>query len=55
MVAGLIWRLSIGDTIGAALPWSIACGTAAANQPGTGMPSLAVVETFYEQVEIEED
>ena len=55
MVAGLIWRLSIGDTMGAALPWSIACGTAAANQPGTGMPSLAVVETFYKQVMIEED
>jgi len=54
MVAGLIWRLSIGDTIGAALPWSIACGTAAANQPGTGMASLAVVEEFFKQVAIEE-
>lgn len=54
MVAGLIWRLSIGDTIGAALPWSIACGTAAANQPGTGMPSLAVVEEFNKQIVIEE-
>ncbi len=54
MVAGLIWRMSIGDTIGAALPWSIACGTAAANQPGTGMPSLAVVENIYKQVVIEE-
>jgi len=54
MVAGLVWCLSKGDTIGAALSWSIACGTAAANQPGTGMPSLEKVRSFKRQVTIEE-
>ena len=54
MVAGMVWRLIKGDTIGAALPWSIACGTAAANQPGTGMPSLGQVKFFKQQVMIEE-
>ena len=54
MVAGLVWRLNEGDSVGVALPWSIACGTAAANIPGTGMPALDTVRKFKEQVEIEE-
>ena len=54
MVAGMVWRLSRGDTMGAALPWAIACGTAAANTPGTGMPSLETVKAFKDQVKIEE-
>lgn len=54
MVAGMVWRLNEGDSLAEAFPWSIACGTAAANQSGTGMPSLAQVRKFKTQVEIEE-
>ncbi len=52
MVAGLVWRLDEGDLIEKALPWAIACGTAAANEPGTGMPALSIVEKFKQKVNI---
>lgn len=54
MVAGLVWRLDEGDLINEALPWAIACGTAAANEPGTGMPALSIVEKFKKEVKIKE-
>jgi 1-phosphofructokinase family hexose kinase len=54
MVAGLVWRLDEGDSASEALPWAIACGTAAANEPGTGMPSLSVVKDFKQKVIIKE-
>ncbi len=54
MVAGVVWRLDEGDLISEALAWAIACGTAAANEPGTGMPSFTIVEEFKHKVIIEE-
>lgn len=54
MVAGMVWRLAFGDTPQAALPWAMACGTAAASLPGTGMPSPELVKQFYETMRIEE-
>ena len=54
MVAGLVCRLSEGDSVAEALPWSLACGTAAASQPGTGMPPLALVREFKEKVVVKE-
>lgn len=54
MVAGLVWRLDEDDLISEALAWAIACGSAAANEPGTGMPAFSVVEKFKQKVKIEE-
>ena len=54
MVAGFVWRLDEGDSPSDALPWAVACGTAAANEPGTGMPGLSNVEKFKQKVKIEE-
>lgn len=54
MVAGLVWRLDEGDSARQALPWAIACGTAAANEPGTGMPALSAVKEFKQNVTIKE-
>lgn len=54
MVAGMVWRLALGDTPQTALPWAMACGTAAASLPGTGMPSPELVKQFYENMRIEE-
>ena len=54
MVAGMVWRLQLGDSLKEAFPWSIACGTAAAKQSGTRMPSLETVRDFKAQVKIEE-
>ncbi len=53
MVAGMVWRLSRGDAPQDALPWAMACGTAAASLPGTGMPSPELVKQFYETMRIE--
>lgn len=54
MVAGLVWRLDEGNSPSEALPWAIACGTAAANEPGTGMPTLSVVKDYKQKVIIKE-
>jgi 1-phosphofructokinase family hexose kinase len=54
MVAGLVWRLSQHDELRNALAWAIACGTAAASQPGTAMPGRAGVEQFLKQIEVKE-
>ncbi|MEE4176470.1 MAG: 1-phosphofructokinase [Bacteroides sp.] len=54
MVAGMVWRLAEGDAIDVALPWAMACGTAAASLPGTGMPSLSLVSEFHQAIKIEE-
>ena len=54
MVAGLVWRLEKGDSIKNAFPWGIACGTAAASQPGTGMATRSQIEYLVKKIQIEE-
>ena len=54
MVAGFVWRLEKGDSMQSAFPWGIACGTAAANQPGTGMAARPQIEQLVQKVMIEE-
>jgi 1-phosphofructokinase family hexose kinase len=54
MVAGLVWRLEKGDPIKNAFPWGIACGTAAASQPGTGMASRSQIEQLIPKILVEE-
>ena len=44
MVAGLVWRLSLGDSLAQALPYGLACGAATACLPGTQLGSLAQVK-----------
>lgn len=43
MVAGLVWRLSLGEPLMQALPYAIACGAATASCTGTELASLAQV------------
>ncbi|NNJ12798.1 1-phosphofructokinase [Chloroflexales bacterium ZM16-3] len=50
LVAGLVWRLSLGDPPDEALRWGVACGAAAAASPGTGQGSLAQVADLAGQV-----
>jgi 1-phosphofructokinase family hexose kinase len=53
MVAGLVWRLSQGDSAGA-LGWGIACGAAAASRDGTAVGSYAEVAALRAQVQLSE-
>ena len=54
MVAGLVWRLEKGDPIKSAFPWGIACGAAAASQPGTGMAARSQIEQLVPKIMVEE-
>ena len=40
MVAGIVWRLSLGESLQQALPYGIACGAATASLPGTQLGTL---------------
>ena len=40
LVAGLVWRLSLGETLPQALRYGLACGAATASRPGTELGSL---------------
>ncbi|MBX0330972.1 1-phosphofructokinase [Oscillochloris sp. ZM17-4] len=53
LVAGLVWRLSLGDPPGEALRWGVACGAAAAASPGTGQGSPAQVADLAGRVALE--
>jgi len=53
MVAGLVWRLDKGDSLRNAFPWGIACGAAAASQPGTGMASQSRIEHLIQEIKVE--
>lgn len=53
MVAGLVWRLDKGDSLRNAFPWGIACGAAAASQPGTGMASQSQIEHLIQEIKVE--
>ena len=54
MVAGLVWRLAMGESLPSALKWGIACGAAAASQAGTGMAPRSLVETLLPKIELKE-
>lgn len=43
MVAGLVWRLSLGEGLAQALPYAMACGAATASLAGTSLGSLEQV------------
>jgi 1-phosphofructokinase family hexose kinase len=43
MVAGIVWRLSLGETLQQALPYGLACGAATASRPGTELGTLKQV------------
>ncbi len=49
MVAGLVWRLSLGDSLEQALPYGLACGAATASRPGTELGELEQVQQLLEQ------
>lgn len=50
MVAGLVYVLSQGGTLPAALAWGVAAGAATASLDGTAVGSLALVEQLRENV-----
>jgi 1-phosphofructokinase family hexose kinase len=54
MVAGLVYRFSISTALDDALQWGLACGAAAASQPGTHMGTRALIEQFIPETRIEE-
>lgn len=43
MVAGIVWRLSLGESLQQALPYGLACGAASASRSGTDLGSLEQV------------
>jgi 1-phosphofructokinase family hexose kinase len=43
MVAGIVWRLSLGESLQQALPYGLACGAATASRSGTDLGSLEQV------------
>lgn len=53
MVAGLVWKLSEGEEPSTALRWGLACGAAAASQPGTGMASKEIIESLFPKTRLE--
>ncbi|MDP2964814.1 MAG: 1-phosphofructokinase [Pelolinea sp.] len=54
MVGGLVFLLASGESLATALSWGIACGAAAASQPGTRMPARDVVEELLKKIKITE-
>ncbi|HHY88864.1 MAG TPA: 1-phosphofructokinase [Chloroflexi bacterium] len=54
MVGGLVWRLSLGESLAQALPWGLACGAAAASLPGTAMGDLDQVQAFIPFIKLAE-
>jgi 1-phosphofructokinase family hexose kinase len=53
MVAGLVWKLAQGEEPSTALRWGLACGAAAASQPGTGMAPKAIIENLFPKTKLE--
>lgn len=49
MVAGIVWRLSLGDSLQDALPYGLACGAATASRSGTDLGSLEQVNELVKQ------
>ncbi|WP_022940422.1 1-phosphofructokinase [Psychromonas hadalis] len=49
MVAGIVWRLSLGESLQQALPYGLACGAATASRSGTELGSLEQVTELIKQ------
>ncbi len=49
MVAGMVWRLSLGESITQALPYGLACGAATASRSGTELGTLKQVTELVKQ------
>ena len=49
MVAGIVWRLSLGESLQQALPYGLACGAASASRSGTGLGTLEQVTELVKQ------
>ena len=49
MVAGLVWRLSLGESLKQALPYGLVCGAATASCVGTNLGSLEQVTELLKQ------
>ncbi len=54
MVGGLVWRLSLGESLRDALPWGLACGAATASQDGTAVGSRDQVAALVAAARIQE-
>ena len=53
MVAGLVWQLAQGGELSTALRWGLACGAAAASQPGTGMATKEIINNLFSRTSVE--
>ena len=54
MVAGIVWRLSLGEPLRQALPYGLACGAATASRSGTELGSLEQVTELVKQCKFKE-
>lgn len=52
MSAAIVWSLEKGDSLGEALRWGVAAGTASALLPGIELANLEQTEKIYEQTSI---
>jgi len=52
LMAAALWAWSRGLPAGEIVRWAVACGTAAAMEDGTAMPTLERVEKMYAQVNV---
>lgn len=50
MVAGIVWRLSLGESLQQALPYGLACGAATASRSGTELGSLKQVTSLVKSM-----
>jgi fructose-1-phosphate kinase PfkB-like protein len=53
LVAGMVWKLAQSEKPSTALRLGLACGAAAASQPGTGMARKVVIEDLLPLTSLE--
>ena len=54
LVAGILWKLSNGESLGKALQFGVAAGTATVLTPGTGLCNIEDIDRILKEVIIEE-
>lgn len=52
MLAGALWSLGKEEMLSEALRWGLACGAAAANMEGTGVPPKQIVQALYSKIHV---
>jgi len=53
MLAGIVWKLALGEKPLTAMRWGLACGAATASLPGTGMATIDLVKSLFPKTKLE--